>query len=225
MTPMGPPFWHRPTWGRLRHYLVLSAAVGVWFGLVYGGADWLTRHHTYRVRLHLDAELAVPFVPAAVVVYLSLNLLFALAPFVLRTDRELTALAVSLAVVIGIAGLGFLIFPADNLFPPVDRMGSWSPLVGFAKWLALEYNLAPSLHVAMGTVCAAVYSRQAPPAGRMGFWGWAGAIGVSAWLLHQHYIIDVITGYLLAFVGVRFVYDRLLRIPPAIRATHPERPA
>src|SRR5206468_163425 len=134
-----------------------------------------------------DAELRVPFVPAAVVGYMSLYPLFIMAPFVVRTDRELRALGISLEVVIGVAGIGFLVFPADNLFSTPDEMGGWSPAVRFAKWLALDYNLAPSLHVAMGTLCVAVYSRQAPPIGRAALWLWAGAIGLSALLLHQHY--------------------------------------
>jgi membrane-associated phospholipid phosphatase len=137
----------------------------------------------------------------------------------------LTAIVVSLTVVVGIAGIGFLLFPADNMFPPPGEMGIWSPAVRFAKWLALEYNLAPSLHVALATLCVAVYSRQAPALGRIALWLWAAAIGLSTLLLHQHYVIDIVTGYLLAFVGVRFVYDRLMQTPRASPATHPEQPA
>jgi membrane-associated phospholipid phosphatase len=225
MSLRGAPFWHLPTRSHLRRALILSAAVGVWFEIVYGGANWLTHQHGYRVRLHTDAELAVPFVPAAVVGYMSLYPLFAIAPFVLRTERELTALALCLAVQIGVAGIGFLVFPAENLFPPPGEMGDWSATVRFAKWLALDYNLAPSLHVAMGTLCAAVYARQAPPPGRAALWLWAGIIGVSTLLLHQHYVVDIVTGYLLAFVGVRFVYDRLLQTRPPSPATNPAPPA
>jgi membrane-associated phospholipid phosphatase len=221
----GPPFWHRPTWSYLRYAVVLSVVGCVWFELIFAGANWLTAQRSYRVRLHCEAELQVPFVPAAVVPYLSLNVLFIMGPFVLRTRRELTAIVVSLAVVIGIAGIGFLLFPADNLFPPPGEMGVWSPAIRFAKWLALEYNLAPSLHVALATLCVVVYSRQAPPFGQIALWLWAGAIGLSAWLLHQHYVVDIVTGYLLAFVGIRFVYDRLLQTPPAIPARRPEPPA
>jgi membrane-associated phospholipid phosphatase len=221
MTPPGPPFLRLPTSGHLRHALLLSAAVSVWFGLVYGGADWLAHHHCYRVRLHFDAELRVPFVPAAVVGYMSVYLLFIMAPFVLRTGRELTALVVGLTVEIGVAGIGFLLLPADNLFPTPGEMGGWSPLVWFAQWLALDYNFAPSLHVAMGTLCAAAYARQAPPLYRAALWLWAGMIGLSTLLLHQHYIIDIVTGYLLAFVVFRCVYERLLRTPPASPSTYP----
>jgi membrane-associated phospholipid phosphatase len=224
MTPAAQRFWYRPTWGRLRRTLLLSAAGCVWFELVYFGANWLTQQRRYRVRLHTDAELAVAFVPSAVVGYMSLYPLFMMAPFVLRTERELDAIVVSQAVVIGVAGIGFLLFPADNVFPTPDEMGGWSSVVRFAKWLALDHNLAPSLHVAMGALCAAVYARRAPPLGRAALWLWAGVIGLSTLLLHQHYIIDILTGYLLAFGVLRWVYDPLLRTRrpnPAMNPTLP----
>jgi membrane-associated phospholipid phosphatase len=208
MMPPGQRLWHWPTRDHLRRAMQVSAAVSLWFVLVYGGADWLTHQHGYRVRLHIDPELRVPFVPAAVLAYMSLYPLFIMAPFVLRTDRELTALAMGLTVEIGVAGIGFLLFPADNRFSTPVEMGVWKPVVRFAKWLALDHNLAPSLHV-----------RQAPPLGRAVLAMWAGAIGLSTLLLHQHYVIDVVTGYLLAFVVLRCVHDPFLRTRPANRST------
>jgi membrane-associated phospholipid phosphatase len=208
MTPPPPPFWHWPRPGHLGYALLLGGTVGLWFALVYGGADALTARHGYRVRLHFDAELAVPFVPEAVLGYMSIYLLFWMAPFVLRTRQELSALATTLAAVIAVAGVCFLLFPADMAFPPAGDLGIWTAPVAFAKRLALTYNLAPSLHVTLCTVCVAVYARQTRPAGKLLLWLWAVAVGVSTVLLHQHYVVDVVTGYALALAGVRWCYDR-----------------
>jgi membrane-associated phospholipid phosphatase len=210
MNPTRAPFWHRPGWRHFGYALRLIAVVGLWFGLVYGGADWVTARRSYRVRLHFDAELGVPFVPAAVLLYLSIYLLFFLAPFVLRTRGELRALAVTQAAVILVAGLCFLLFPGELLFPPAPDLGAWSGLVGFAKRVALDHNLAPSLHVALSVVCVAVYARRAGFAGRALLWLWAAAVGASTLLLHQHYLVDVVTGFALGLAGVRGVYDRLV---------------
>ncbi len=205
-----PPrgFWHWPGWGRLAYTLFLGLAVGLWFALIYGGADWITAQHSYRVRVHLDAELQMPFVPAAVVGYLSANLLFWSPAFILRNRRELHALAVTLAVVILVAGCCFLLVPAEVAFPPPGAMGAWTGLVQLAKAVALENNLVPSLHVALSVVCVAVYARQATPLGRGLLWLWAAGIAVSTLLLHQHYLLDVATGFILGLLGVRLVYDR-----------------
>jgi membrane-associated phospholipid phosphatase len=116
-------------------------------------------------------------------------------------------LAVALAVVIGVAGLFFLALPARSVFPPLPDMGVWTDLVRSAKWLALENNLMPSLHVAMTVVCVAIYARQAKRIGKLLLWLWAASIAVSTLLLHQHYVVDVITGLALGLAGVRWVYD------------------
>jgi membrane-associated phospholipid phosphatase len=206
--PAHPPFWHRPCRSLFLHYLLRGATVGAWFALVYAGADWLTARHGWRVRVHLDLERYTPFVPVALLGYVSEYLLFAMPPFVLRTRRELDALAAAMAAVVLCAGAVFLFVPAAPAFPPTAAMGAWEGPVRFIKWLALPHNLLPSLHVALCVVCVSVYARSAAPSGKALLWLWAGVIAASTLLLHQHYLLDVLTGAALGWAGVRGVYDR-----------------
>jgi membrane-associated phospholipid phosphatase len=213
--PPRQPFFHWPGWEQFRYVVWLSLAVGAWFAVVYYGAEAVTALHRYRIRIHLDAELRIPFVPAAVLGYMSLYLPLWMAGFVLRTRREVRALAWTLSGVILVAGVCFLLLPVENAFPPPPSdMGIWTGLVRAAKWVALEHNLLPSLHVALSTVCLTVYARQARPAGRVLLWSWAAVIALSTLLLHQHYVLDVVTGFALGFAGVRLGYDRLLAAGP-----------
>src|SRR5207237_8516603 len=85
MTAPRQPFWGWPGWKHLGRTFLLGTLFGLWFALVFAGANHVTALHAYRVRLHLDAELAMPFVPAAVLGYLSIYTLFWMAPFILRT--------------------------------------------------------------------------------------------------------------------------------------------
>ena len=87
--PRPRPFWRRPDRGHFLLFLRLAVPVGLWFALVFYGADWVTGLHPYRVRVHLDWETAIPFVPAVLLVYTSMYSLFALPPFVLHTRRAL----------------------------------------------------------------------------------------------------------------------------------------
>jgi membrane-associated phospholipid phosphatase len=201
-------FWHWPGWARLGYTALLGLAVGLWFELIYGGANWITDQHTFRVRVQFDAELHTPFVPAAVVGYLSANMLFWMPAVILRTRQELRALAVTFSVVILAAGICFLLVPVELAFPPPNEMGIWTGPVRLAKAIARTNNLLPSLHVALSVVCVVVYARQASLVGKMLLWLWAGGIGVSTLLLHQHYLLDVVTGLILGLLGVRLVYDR-----------------
>jgi membrane-associated phospholipid phosphatase len=209
MTAPRPPFWHWPGWRHLGYFALLGLAVGLWFEVVFAGADYLTSLHTRRVRVHLDAELLLPFMPEAVLGYLSIYPLLWAPAFILRTRRELRALALTLAAVILVAGVCFLIVPVELAYPPPGEMGAWSVLVLATKRVALENNLLPSLHVALSIVCITIYARRAPPLGRAFLWLWAVVICLSTLLLHQHYLLDVATGIALAMAGVWLVYDRL----------------
>jgi membrane-associated phospholipid phosphatase len=80
--------------------------------------------------------------------------------------------------------------------------------VRFVKWVARPHNLLPSLHVALSVVCVHVYARHAGTAGKALLWLWAGAVAASTLLLHQHYLLDVLSGAALGWAGVRGVYDR-----------------
>jgi membrane-associated phospholipid phosphatase len=53
-----------------------------------------------------------------------------------------------------------------------------------------------------------VYARRAGLPGKMLLWLWAGVIAASTLLLHQHYLLDVLTGAALGWAGARAVYDR-----------------
>ena len=206
------PFLAWPGWAQLRYAVLLSIANTLWFVLVYVGMDALTARRTFRVPVHFPAELAIPFVPAMTLFYMSIYLLFWMAPFVLRTRREFRALVITLAIAIFCGGIGFLLFPADLAFAPPreEDLGIWAALFHFADKLNLTYNLLPSLHVAFAVICVAIFSARAPLAGKVLLWFWAAMVAASTVLLHQHHLLDVATGWLLALVCVRLIFDRFL---------------
>jgi membrane-associated phospholipid phosphatase len=206
MRRRGEPFLAWPGWVLLARALVLALPVTLWWGLVYHGANRLTELRSCRVRVHWDVERATPFVPPLILAYLSMDLVFVPAPFILRSRRELEALALSLAAVTAVAGISFLLFPAELAYPRCDP-GAWSPLFAFAREVALPYNLVPSLHVAMSCLCLAAYAARCGVAGKALLGTWAAAIALSTLCTHQHHLLDVITGLVLAVAGKRFIYD------------------
>jgi hypothetical protein len=207
------PFLAWPGWELLAQTLVLALPVTLWWGFVYHGANWLTDLRSDRIRVHLDAELAMPFLPPFILAYLSMDLVFVPAPFILRSRWELEALALSLVVVTAVAGLSFLLFPAELAYPPCDP-GAWSGLFSFAREMALPYNLVPSLHVAMSCICLAAYATHCGVAGKALLGTWAAVIALSTLLTHQHHMLDVATGLALAAAGKRFIYDGWRTRPP-----------
>jgi membrane-associated phospholipid phosphatase len=217
------PFLGWPGWALFAQALVPAVPVGLWWVVVYHGANWLTERRQFRVRVHLNAELAMPFVPPFILAYLSLDVVFLLAPFVLRDIRELQALALSLFAVTAVAGVGFLLFPAELAYAPRDP-GGWSVLFAVARKMALrDYNLVPSLHVAMSSLCLAAYATHCGLLGKILLGSWAALIALSTLLTHQHHTADVVAGLALAVIGKQFVYDYWRARVPDMR-THPANP-
>jgi membrane-associated phospholipid phosphatase len=204
------PFLAWPGWAHLRYAALLSLANTLWFVLVYGGMDSLTARRSFRVPVHFPAELAIPFVPAMTLFYMSIYLLFWMAPFVLRTRREFRALVITMAAAIFCGGIGFLLFPADLAFAPPreEELGIWAGMFHLADKLNLTYNLLPSLHVAFAVICVAIFSARAPATGKVLLWFWAAMVAASTVLIHQHHLLDVATGWLLALVCVESIFGR-----------------
>jgi membrane-associated phospholipid phosphatase len=213
MSESSEPFWGWPGWKHLRFAWLISLAGLLWFLLIYGGADNLTAHRSFRVRVYLDAELRIPFIPEAAIVYMSIYPLFLAAPFILRKRPEFIALAMTLNLAILAAGICFLLFPAQVGFPPPKDFGAFPGLYHFADRLSLSYNLVPSLHVALSTICIAVFAERTTRTWKILLWTWAVAIATSTLLIHKHHLLDVATGFLLSWAVLRFFYHRLLHLP------------
>jgi membrane-associated phospholipid phosphatase len=182
---------------------------------IYGGADWITSLHHYRVPFGTPFDSAIPFVPAAAIVYLSLFPMLWLSPFVLRTPAQLRVFALALTTVILISGIGFVLVPVQPI--EVGSVGTdlFRRIFQFADWVNLKYNLFPSLHVAMAIVCAIIFSRSAPTAANIFYWLWAIAIALATLLTRQHYLIDVIAGGLLG-AGVAYRLPSYTTIKPEL---------
>ena len=160
-------------------------------------------------------ERSIPLVPAFVVPYWSLDVLFAGSFFLCRRNGELRALVKRLAFVLAVATACFLLFPLQMAWrrPPIE--GAWAVLFAPLDALDRPYTLAPSLHIAEWTVVWIVYAR------RTGGWlsgalaVWFLLIAASTLLTWQHHAFDVITGHAL---GLAALY--LFREREPLRATH-----
>jgi membrane-associated phospholipid phosphatase len=204
------PFLAWPGWPVLAEAVVLGMAQTLWWVVVYFGADWVTGLRSERARIHLDAELKIPFVPEFIFAYRSLDLLLFFSPFVLRTRDEIRALVLALFIVTGIAGVCFLLLPAEPAYAPHAVHGFWSDIFAFNQQIVLRYNMVPSLHVALSTVALAAYGTNRGVWGRGLLAAWGLGIALSTLLTHQHHVLDVVTGFLLGWAAYHLVYLRRL---------------
>jgi len=198
----------RPGWRHLVFACGLGLLFTVWLELIYGGADYVTGLRTLRVPVHFQWELAIPFVPAMTVFYLSIMPMFWIGPFILRTRREVIAFTACLALVTLCAGIIFLLVPARLAYPKPDVPARWVWLYHVADVLNMNYNLLPSLHVTFAILCVDIYSRRAGTFGRVFLRSWGLSIALATILTHQHHVLDVVSGFVLALVVSRCFYVR-----------------
>jgi membrane-associated phospholipid phosphatase len=190
-----PNFWpRRECWVAFVRYAVLIQLL--WL-IVYGGCSWLTAHRSHRVPLAVPWDALIPFVPEAAAVYLSLGPMLWLSPFLLKSTTALRDFAKALAWLIAVAGLGFLLLPADAPIVPERAASANRTLMSFADMGNLDHNLCPSLHVGMAVVCAVFYSGASGPVGTVLCWAWAIAIAISTLLIRDHFLVDVVAGAVL----------------------------
>ncbi len=189
-------------------YLRLALPVGSLFALVYFGMNWITAQRTQRYRLYFDWELSLPFLPAMVYPYASILLLFLLPPLLL-TASGLRSLARAMVVTILLAALSYLLLPAELGFERPAQVPGYDPVYQALYALALPHNLVPSLHVTSSALCiAALLHAASSTAVRLGLLLWGALISAAVLLVHQHHLLDVISGWLLGLAAYRLVYLR-----------------
>ena len=177
------------------------ACISVVFFTVYPTCNWITAQRDVTYGLYLDAELSIPLVPEFVWAYLSLYVLFLLPPFLL-TPAEMNRLGKKLVAAIILCGAVFLLVPTRLGF---ERVLPEAPLYEavFESIFSVDlpHNLVPSLHVAFSTlILVSLFSVSRRLAGKMVFATWLVLISLSTLLVHQHQLIDVVTGLLVAFL-------------------------
>lgn len=189
--------------------LLMSAVFSCFFYAVYWLADRYTGSLAVRHRIDFAFEQLIPFWPWTVLVYMTITPLLMLAPFVLRSRARMMPLFLALCAEVAVAGISFVLYPAELGYPPHTVTGWLAVPMAATKHVNLTYNLAPSLHVAFAVTAASVLGRHAPKVWRSGLWLWALAIVASTLLVHEHHVIDVVTGILLAATAVKLIHDPL----------------
>jgi membrane-associated phospholipid phosphatase len=156
-------------------------------------------------RLYAPWELQIPLVPAMVVPYLSMYLLFFVAFFLCKDLAELRTLSLRLTVSQVVAAACYLLFPLECGFqrPAIDGMcGVMFRLIDATD---RPYNLAPSLHVTTAFIVGSVFVSRTGGATRFVTATWFVLIAASTLFTWQHHLVDVVGGAMLGLGCLRVV--------------------
>jgi membrane-associated phospholipid phosphatase len=155
-------------------------------------------------------ERAIPFVPFMILPYMSIDLFFVLAPFLIPSERDLKVFVLRVASAVVAAGICFLAFPLRFAFPEGHADGLLGVLFDWFRGMDAPCNLFPSLHAALMVLLLDVYMRFLRGIPRIAVMVWFVLIGLSPLLTHQHHVIDIVGGLVLAAACFYFIRPKFL---------------
>ncbi len=198
-----------------------SVLLSLLFLVVYGGTNWFTAQRPDAdVRTWYFAwELTViPYVPLLIVPYMSIDLLFFLAPFLCRDEREMRVFARRVVFSILVAAIFFLVLPLKLAWPERPRVGGW-----FGDFVELSctapflmdypHNLFPALHIALCIILADAYARHTRGIVRALAHVWFALIALSTVFTWQHHLVDIAGGVVLAGFAFYLFRESDARLP------------
>ena len=141
--------------------------------------------HSYH-RLYLECEKDIPQVPWMIL------------------------LSITMMVSSAIACTIFLLFPGEMGFSRTENIQGFESLFEALHIIDKPHNLYPSLHITFSTISAFSLIQQTK---QKLFHAllilWVIMISLSVILTHQHHLFDIATGFVLAWITLKFVYLKL----------------
>ena len=184
--------------------------VSVCFFTIYLGCNYIT---TFRnpYSMYFDWERKIPLVPIFIFPYLSCFFLTAWPPFFLAID-EMKKHCRKQILATFFSSFVYLLLPGKLGYDKeIPQNAFFAQIFSVVENAEGANNVLPSLHVIYGTLILSAIIRSAPK--RLYFFQvWLILICLSTLLVHQHHLLDVISGFIVALA-----FDRGVRWPFAIR--------
>lgn len=173
--------------------------VSIAFFSIYPACNWLTSTREYTYKLYLQSELDIPLVQEFIWIYLSMYILFLTPPFFLN-NNQLIILGKRLVAATILSGLLFVIIPTELGFLRVIPDGAvYNSLYNSLFTIDLPHNMAPSLHIVYSSLFLFALINAIDSLKLQLFFGnWLILICAATIFVHQHHIIDVVSGLFIA---------------------------
>ncbi len=182
--------------------------ISILFFTIYPLCNWFTSHRENLYHIYFESELAIPFVPQFVLIYMSLYLTFILPPFFLH-ERQLVKLGKELVIGTIISGVIFLIFPSVLGFERVIPQGEYQEYFKNIFMLDFPHNMVPSLHIVYsGFILLSVYQAVSSTWIKTFVSIWFLLICASTLLVHQHHIADVLLGSIIVLLFNYYIEEK-----------------
>lgn len=152
---------------------------------------------TYSVMLSFEQN--IPFVPFFAIFYLSFYIIAFLPFFLIKDVKALRKVAACYLPASLACCIIYLLFPVEMVRQTIIPHNFWEQLVKFIYFIDQPYNCFPSLHVFssfMSGFAIWLFDRKKGAFILL----WAGMIAISTLFVKQHYVLDIIAGFLVALI-------------------------
>ena len=176
------------------------AFLGPFFFISYGFANWLASRRTHVGSVAFAWEHSIPFIAWSIIPYWSIDLLYAISPFICTTRSELDRHCQRLLLVQIISIAFFVAAPLHFSFDRPETSGFTGAMFSALGSFDKPFNQAPSLHIGLLIVIWVRFAAHLRPRGRWVLHLWMIAIGLSILTTYQHHFIDLPTGLAVGFL-------------------------
>lgn len=168
-----------------------------YFTFGYLAINWFSQQRTFFLDLSFPFEHQIPFVPLFIFGYILVYFSVLLTYLILADWQDWRRAMTSFLLATSVAYLLFLLMPVRmTLRPDLSGMtGIASAVSRFYYLIDLPYNCFPSLHVTYPTLATLLAWRHHRIA-RWVFMAMAIIVAISVVLVKQHYVADVVAGFL-----------------------------
>lgn len=184
--------------------LFLLLATASIYGPTYLGVNWFSHHYQVQNHLYHPFELQIPRLSWFILFYFSAYLSF-LPPLLCLDYGKQLGVAKSLIYSGFLGGIVFLLYPTGLGYERTpEGLGIFLPLYEILWGQDSPVTLMPSFHVAMASIFIFPMIQFYTSIKMKAFFIiWLILISASIVLVHQHHLIDIPTGLLLAWVSLK----------------------
>jgi len=182
-------------------------------GIILFGIFYMTPNHIQIFEpsyLHLfDFEKAIPFIDSTIWIYMSSYIYVALAFILLRKKENMNHVFYAQMLFLLVAMIFFFIYPTAYPRPTVEYNGITGSMINFLYSMDTPNNALPSLHIGLTFLAGFGFLKERRNLFSL-FMIWAILISISTFTVKQHYLWDVLAGFVLA-IAFYWISFKLIR--------------